>query len=92
MIPDPGATKMDPIVEGKLYGMFLEVENDHEKVRNFLRELGGRLIYSSRGRPARRGFHKIEIRDYGVLGGHMIQFLEVPTRKAEKMIMLGWTP
>jgi len=82
---------MDPIVEGKLYRMFLEVENDDKKIRRFLHELGGRLIYSSRG-PARRGFHKIEIRDYGVLGEDMIQFLEVPTRKAEKMIMLGWTP
>lgn len=82
---------MDSIVEGKIYRMFLEVENDDKKIRRFLHELGGRLIYSSRG-PERRGFHKIEIRDYGVLGGDIIQFLEVPTRKAEKMIMMGWTP
>lgn len=81
---------MDPHVEVKLYRMFLEVEGT-EKILRFLQELGGRTIYSSRG-PARRGFHKIEIREYGNLGENMILFLEVPTRKAEKMIMLGWTP
>lgn len=88
---------MDPHVEGKLYRMFLEVEGT-EKMLPFLRELGGRVIYSSRG-PARRGFHKIEIRERifsigpgRIYGESSTLFLEVPARKAEKMIMMGWTP
>lgn len=81
---------MDPHVEGKLYRMYLEVE-DTDKIFPFLRELGGRVVYSYRG-SARRGFHKIEIREWRHPDRDMIEFLEVPARKAEKMIMMGWTP
>jgi hypothetical protein len=75
---------MNPIIEGKIYRMYLEIESDHERLAGFLRELRGRHLIGNRISKPRRGFHKIEIREF--------LFLEIPIKRSEKMIRLGWQP
>lgn len=78
---------MNRVVENKIAGLY---EDSRQKgldgVADFLHKIRGRHVWGpARARP---GFHLIDVSQ--VRPGTL--FIEVPAKRIEKMIMLGWLP